>query len=79
MEVNKETLIGLGITLMAVKNGFGTEIVQQAGACKQPNVIIILADDMGVGDLSVFNHGQSTTPNLDRLITQGVSYSRAYS
>jgi len=46
---------------------------------KQPNVILILADDMAVGDLSYINGGRTRTPNLDKLINGGVWFSQAYS
>jgi arylsulfatase A len=44
-----------------------------------PNVILILADDMGLGDLSCFNGGLSRTPNLDRLVGDGVWFNQGYS
>lgn len=45
---------------------------------QRPNVILILADDMGYGDLGVFNNGQVRTPNLDRLVGEGVCLSQHY-
>ncbi|WP_182865380.1 arylsulfatase [Rhodopirellula sp. JC639] len=44
-----------------------------------PNVILILADDMALGDLSSLNGGRSRTPNLDRLKNESVWFSQAYS
>ncbi len=44
-----------------------------------PNVIVILADDMAIGDISAFNKGITRTPTLDRLITEGLWFDRAYS
>lgn len=46
---------------------------------EQPNVILILADDMAFGDLSFVNDGQTRTPNLDQLVLEGVWFSQAYS
>ncbi len=46
---------------------------------KKPNVIFILADDMGLGDVSYFNEGRSRTPHIDRLIEESAWFSRAYS
>lgn len=46
---------------------------------EHPNVILILADDMGLGDLSYFNGGLIRTPNLDQLVEEGVWFSQAYS
>lgn len=45
----------------------------------QPNVILILADDMGFGDLSCFNEGRSRTPCLDKLVEESVWFNQAYS
>ena len=44
----------------------------------KPNVIFILADDMGYGDLGVFGDGSAKTPNLDRLVSEGVCLSHYY-
>ena len=58
--------------------GFITSAVFATGAEKnQPNVILILADDMAVGDLSCFNKDASRTPNLDRLKSESVYFSQA--
>lgn len=44
-----------------------------------PNVILILADDMGYGDLGVLGDGSSRTPALDRLVGEGVLLTQHYS
>src|SRR4026207_348431 len=36
-----------------------------------PNVIVILADDLGYGDLACFGHPKFKTPNLDRVAAEG--------
>lgn len=46
---------------------------------EKPNVILIVADDMGVGDISSFNDGLSRTPNLDTLISESSYFTNAYS
>ena len=42
-----------------------------ARAAEQPNLIIILADDLGYGDLSGYGHPKFKTPHIDRLATEG--------
>ncbi len=46
---------------------------------KRPNIILILADDMGYGDISAFNGGLNSTPTLDKLVKESVYFSQAYS
>ena len=46
---------------------------------RRPNVLFILADDLGYGDLSSFGRPDYTTPNLDRLAQQGIRFTNAYS
>jgi len=44
----------------------------------KPNILFILADDMGYGDFSAFNDGLSQTPVLDDLIQAGTCLSQHY-
>lgn len=44
----------------------------------KPNVIFILADDLGSGDLHSTGHPYAQTPNLDKLAANGVQFERAY-
>jgi arylsulfatase A-like enzyme len=45
---------------------------------QRPNIIYIMTDDMGYGDLSCYGNKKFTTPHLDRLAAQGVKFSNAY-
>ena len=44
----------------------------------RPNIVFILADDMGYGDFSAFNEGLSSTPTLDALIEESVCLTQQY-
>jgi arylsulfatase A-like enzyme len=44
----------------------------------KPNIIFILADDLGWGDLGVYGHPAIKTPNLDRLAKQGTLFTQFY-
>jgi arylsulfatase A-like enzyme len=46
-------------------------------APRRPNIIMILADDLGFGDLSVYGC-DIRTPNLERLASQGVRFTQGY-
>lgn len=43
-----------------------------------PNVVLIMADDLGFGDLSLAGHPSIRTPNIDRLAAEGVRFSQFY-
>ncbi len=55
------------------------------GACSAPaaspppNIVFVLADDLGYGDLACFGHREIKTPNLDRLAASGVKLTHTYS
>jgi arylsulfatase A-like enzyme len=46
---------------------------------RRPNLVFILADDMGWGDLSCYGRPDYKTPNIDRLAAQGVRLTDCYS
>jgi arylsulfatase A-like enzyme len=46
---------------------------------QRPNIIYIMTDDMGYGDLSGYGRKDYTTPNIDKLGSQGVKFVNAYS
>ena len=45
---------------------------------QRPNIVFILADDLGAVDLGCYGSKYHKTPNLDRLATQGVRFTQAY-
>ena len=52
---------------------------RQVGAqAPPPNIVFILADDLGVNDLAVYGRKEHRTPNLDRLADEGLRFTTAY-
>src|SRR5690606_10470854 len=45
----------------------------------RPNFIVVLADDLGYGDLACYGNAELKTPHLDRFATQGVRLTQCYS
>jgi arylsulfatase A-like enzyme len=68
MQYPKRLLLLLGLAGLAVGH-----------AGEQPNVIYILADDLGYGDLSCYGQTRFETPNLDRLAGEGMRFTQHYS
>lgn len=50
----------------------------QKATAERPNIIFILADDMGYGDLACYGNKYIQTPNIDRLAATGTSFTQAY-
>ncbi len=63
-------VIAFAITLLRVHN--------IALAVDRPNIIVLLADDLGYGDLSCFGSPAVKTPNLDRLAQEGMKFLNYY-
>lgn len=49
-----------------------------AQAPRRPNIIFILADDLGYGNLGCYGQKQIATPNLDRMASEGLRFTQAY-
>lgn len=62
-----------GVAAMAVLMSVAT------AHAEQPNIIVVLTDDQGWMDASVYGSEFYQTPNLDRLAAQGVRFTNAYS
>ena len=57
-----------------------TETEDRADAKKrQPNIVLILADDLGYGDLGTYGATKVRTPNMDRLADEGMRFTNGYS
>lgn len=46
---------------------------------QKPNILIIYADDLGIGDVSIYGAEQIKTPNIDALAEVGIRFTNAYS
>lgn len=50
----------------------------QAQKRRPPNIVLIMADDLGYGDLGCYGQKQIRTPNLDRMAAEGLRFTDAY-
>jgi arylsulfatase A len=56
---------------------FSVNVIAQKAA-KQPNIILILADDLGYGDIGAYGQQKVKTPNLDRMAKEGMKFTQFY-
>jgi arylsulfatase A-like enzyme len=54
-------------------------ILQTFAESKRPNIILFLADDMGIGDVSAYGNTDVSTPNIDQLAAGGLKFTDAHS
>jgi arylsulfatase A-like enzyme len=75
-------LVQLSVAILAlltfVRPMPGSEPRPAAGPAAHPNIVFILADDLGYGDLSCYGQTQFRTPNIDRLAAQGTRFTNFY-
>lgn len=48
------------------------------GAARQPNIVFIMLDDLGYGDLGCYGQRRIRTPNIDRIAAEGMRFTDAY-
>lgn len=71
-------LIALLLAPLAAVHAAGTPARRPASA-DRPNIVFILADDLGYGDLSCYGATRQKTPNCDRLAREGLQFMDAHS
>ena len=62
-------LLGAGLSLSSAA---------QSAAARKPNIVFILADDLGYADLSCYGRPDISTPHIDSLASNGVRFTQAY-
>ena len=64
--------------ILPTSSASAQDAVQDLSVVTKPNILLIVADDMGYGDLSCYGSTQIQTPNLDRLAAAGVRCTDGY-
>ncbi len=69
--MNRKTILPLLLSSVALPGA--------RAATPRPNIVFILADDLGCSELGCYGNAFNETPNLDRMAADGVRFSNAYS
>ncbi len=66
----------LVVGILAIAMSFGG--YSTVSGVERPNVVLVMTDDQGYGDVGVHGNDKIRTPNLDRFSEQGVTFTRFY-
>lgn len=78
---NRALIIRFLLCILAIGTLIDFSVLTGAAApeSRKPNIIFILADDLGYGDIGAFGQKKIRTPNLDRLAAEGLRLTHHYS
>lgn len=71
-------LLLLGLLLGSASLSFAQPLAPVPAQPNRPNVLLIVADDLGYGDLGCYGQTKVKTPNLDRLAKEGTRFTQFY-
>ncbi len=71
---------GWSVASLAGLGALGADYARAATAGKRrPNVVFILADDLGYADVGCYGQKKIRTPNIDKLAAEGMRFTQFYS
>ena len=70
----KKSYFAIGLLVPFAAQTYGAKKAKANSDPKKPKAIIILADDLGYGDLGCYGAKNVKTPNVDRLAQQGIRF-----
>ncbi|HEX2474454.1 MAG TPA: sulfatase-like hydrolase/transferase, partial [Lacipirellulaceae bacterium] len=65
-------------TFLSAASAARAQAADATNAKSKPNIVLILADDLGINDLGCYGRREHRTPNLDQLAAQGMRFTCAY-
>ena len=76
--MNRRFLLSLFMTIGLLTLVTPIIAAEKSGKSHHPNIVVILADDLGYGDLSCYGAEDLKSPNIDALAEAGMRFSTAY-
>ncbi|WP_411826094.1 sulfatase [Luteolibacter sp. AS25] len=77
MKFSNSHLFRAALLCFGISNIAGAESVGEAAP--KPNIVMVMADDMGWGDSGTYGNELIQTPNMDKLAAEGVKFTQCYS
>jgi arylsulfatase A-like enzyme len=71
-------LLTLGCSFLACQSQSSNEQENSEAPVERPNIVFILVDDLGYGDIGCFGQEKIQTPHIDRLAREGIRFTEAY-
>ncbi len=78
---DREDLMIVSLSVFIAALGLGEQAIAQPPIeqrNQRPNVVVIMADDLGYGDVSCYGATAIATPNIDRLAGEGIRFTQGY-
>ena len=72
----RKPLLPLAAIILASLVGHGSSAAEPVPS--RPNIVFLLADDLGYGDLGCYGQNKIRTPNIDRLAAEGMRFTQHY-
>lgn len=67
------------ILITAIVSACSVLKAEPTSGSERPNIVVVLADDMGWGDAGTYGHKVTQTPSMDRLAAEGMKFTQGYS
>ncbi len=71
-------VIFMGLLIISVSVACKKQVSEKTDKQQKPNIVFILADDLGYGDLSCYGQQHFQTPNLDKMAAGGMRFTQHY-
>jgi arylsulfatase A-like enzyme len=81
MRITRTLSFRFGVVSLFVWAGLNLSmpVAEAAANTNRPNIVLILTDDMGFGDIGCYGGKFAPTPNLDRMASEGIRFTQYYS